>query len=145
MISNESIAKYRHTLEEMRREKAHVLSKNEEALLAQVGNISSAPGTVFSMLNNADLKFPKVKNEDGEEIELTHGRYIQFLESKDQNVRREAFKAVYETYGKLKTRSQLPLPPTFLKISFMHGHASMTLYWICPYMATTFRKRFIRT
>jgi oligoendopeptidase F len=101
-ISDASVAKYRHTLEEMRRQKAHILSKNEEALLAQVGNISSAPGTVFSMLNNADLKFPKVKNENGEEVELTHGSYIQFLESSDQNVRREAFKAVYETYGKLK-------------------------------------------
>ncbi|WP_246096442.1 oligoendopeptidase F [Paenibacillus sinopodophylli] len=102
IIADESVAKFRHTLEEMRRQKAHILSKNEEALLAQVGNISSAPGTVFSMLNNADLKFPKVKNEEGEEIELTHGRYIQFLESKDQNVRKEAFKAVYDTYGKLK-------------------------------------------
>ncbi|WP_141506138.1 oligoendopeptidase F [Paenibacillus luteus] len=101
-ISDKSVAKYRHTLEEMRRQKAHILSKNEEALLAQVGNISSAPGTVFGMLNNADLKFPKVKNEDGEEVELTHGSYIQFLESSDQNVRREAFKAVYDTYGKLK-------------------------------------------
>lgn len=102
IISDESVAKFHHTLEEMRRQKAHVLSKNEEALLAQVGNMSSAPGTIFGMLNNADLKFPKVKNEDGEEIELTHGRYIQFLESKNQDVRREAFKAVYDTYGKLK-------------------------------------------
>jgi oligoendopeptidase F len=102
IIADESVAKFRHTLEEMRRQKAHVLSKNEEALLAQVGNMSSAPGTIFGMLNNADLKFPKVKNEDGEEIELTHGRYIQFLESKNQDVRREAFKAVYDTYGKLK-------------------------------------------
>lgn len=102
MINNESLAKYRHTLEEMRRQKAHVLSKNEEALMAQVGNISSAPGTIFGMLNNADLKFPKVKNEAGEEVELSHGRYIQFLESKNRDVRREAFKAMYDTYGKLK-------------------------------------------
>jgi oligoendopeptidase F len=102
IIADESVAKFRHTLEEMRRQKAHILTKNEEALLAQVGNMSSAPGTIFNMLNNADLKFPKVKNEDGEEVELTHGRYIQFLESKNQDVRREAFKAVYDTYGKLK-------------------------------------------
>ncbi|MFD0586657.1 oligoendopeptidase F [Paenibacillus sp. GCM10027627] len=102
MIANESLAKYRHTLEEMRRQKAHILSKNEEALLAQVGNVSSASGTIFGMLNNADLKFPKVKNEAGEEVELTHGRYIQFLESKNRDVRREAFKTMYDTYGKLK-------------------------------------------
>lgn len=93
---------YKLTLEEMVRQKAHVLSKAEEALLAQVGNISSAPGTIFSLLNNADLKFPKVKNEKGEEVELTHGSYIQFLESKNPDVRRQAFKTVYETYGKQK-------------------------------------------
>lgn len=102
LISNESLAKFRHTLEEMRRQKAHILSKNEEALLAQVGNISSSPSTIFNMLNNADLKFPKVKNEDGEEVELTQGRYIQFLESKNQDVRRDAFLTMYDTYGKLK-------------------------------------------
>lgn len=101
-ISDSSLAKYRHTLEEIRRQKAHILSKNEEALLAQAGNISSAPSTVFSLLNNADLKFPKIKNEQGEEAELTHGSYIQFLESNNRDVRRNAFKAVYETYGKLK-------------------------------------------
>lgn len=102
MIANPDLAKFRHTLEEMRRQKAHVLSKSEEALLAQVGNISSAPSTVYNLLNNADLKFPKIKNEKGEEVELTHGSYIQFLESKDRGVRERAFKAVYETYGKLK-------------------------------------------
>ncbi|MBO7748259.1 oligoendopeptidase F [Paenibacillus sp. MWE-103] len=102
MIENPDLAKYRQTLEEMRRQKAHVLSKSEEALLAQVGNISQAPGTIFSMLNNADLKFPKVRDENGEEIELTQGRYIQFLESKNREVREGAFKAMYETYGKLK-------------------------------------------
>jgi len=53
------------------------------------------------MLNNADMKFPKVKNEQGEEVELTHGTYIQFLESKNRDVRREAFQAVYATYKKL--------------------------------------------
>ncbi|MBW7455859.1 oligoendopeptidase F [Paenibacillus sepulcri] len=102
MINNSDLAKYRHTLEEMRREKAHILSKSEEALLAAVGNVSQAPGTIFSMLNNADLKFPKVKDENGEEVELTQGRYIQFLESKNREVRKNGFKAMYDTYGKLK-------------------------------------------
>ncbi|WP_173275999.1 oligoendopeptidase F [Paenibacillus sp. NEAU-GSW1] len=101
-IKDPNLAKYRHTLEEMRRQKAHVLSKNEEALMAQVGNISSAPSSIFSILNNADLKFPKVKNENGEEVELSHGRYIQFLESKNREVRKNAFTAMYDTYGKLK-------------------------------------------
>lgn len=102
LIADPRLAKYKRTLSEMLRQKPHVLSKNEEALLAQVGNVSQAPGTIFSMMNNADLKFPKVKNDKGEEVELTHGTYIQFLESRNQEVRRDAFKAMYETYGKWK-------------------------------------------
>ncbi|KIL37708.1 oligopeptidase PepB [Cohnella kolymensis] len=100
LIAEPSLAKYKRTLEEMLRQKPHVLSKDEESLLAQVGNVSQAPGTIFGMMNNADMKFPKVKNEQGEEVELTHGRYIQFLENRKQEVRRDAFKAMYDTYGK---------------------------------------------
>ncbi|MFC5988299.1 oligoendopeptidase F [Marinicrinis lubricantis] len=98
LIANPDLSNYKHTLEELLREKPHVLSQTEEALLAQVGNISQAPSTIFGMLNNADLKFPKVKNDKGEEVELSHGRYIQFLESRNREVRQNAFKAMYETY-----------------------------------------------
>src|SRR5699024_3709381 len=54
----------------------------------------------FSMLNNADVTFPSIKDENGEEVDVTHGRYIGFLESKDRGVRKDAFKAMYDTYGK---------------------------------------------
>jgi len=101
-IADPTLAPYKHTLEEMLRQKPHVLSKAEEALLAQVGNISQAPGNIFGMINNADMKFPKIKNEKGEEVELTHGRYIQFLESRNREVRESAFKAMYATYAKQK-------------------------------------------
>src|SRR5690606_30703025 len=57
---------------------------------------------IFGMINNADMKFPTVKNEKGEEVELTHGRYIQFLESRNREVRENAFKAMYATYAKQK-------------------------------------------
>ncbi|MCP1134818.1 oligoendopeptidase F [Paenibacillus polysaccharolyticus] len=102
LIKNESLSAYTFTLEEMKREKAHVLSQAEEALLAQVGNLSQAPQTIFSMLNNADLKFPRIQDENGKEVELTHGSYIQFLENPNREVRERAFKAVYETYAKQK-------------------------------------------
>lgn len=102
LVDDPELSFYKRTLEEMLREKPHVLSQSEESLLAQVGNISQAPGNIFSMLNNADMKFPEVKDEDGNEIELTHGRYIQFLESRDRDVRKNAFTAVYDTYGKQK-------------------------------------------
>ncbi|WP_239633418.1 oligoendopeptidase F [Paenibacillus sp. H1-7] len=102
LVNDPALSSYKRTLEEMIREKQHILSKTEEALLAQVGNLSQAPSTIYSMLNNADLKFPKVKNEQGEEVELTHGRYIQFLESRNREVRKEAFQAMYATYAKNK-------------------------------------------
>lgn len=101
-IDHPELKEYRFTLQEIKREKAHVLSKTEEALLAQVGNLSQAPQQIFGMINNADMKFPKIKDEHGNEVELTHGSYIQFLENPNREVRQRAFKAVYETYGKQK-------------------------------------------
>ena len=102
LIDQPELSLYKRTLEEMKRQKPHVLSKAEEALLAQVGNLAQAPSTIFSMINNADMKFPKIKNEQGEEVELTQGRYIQFLESKNREVRKNAFEAMYATYSKQK-------------------------------------------
>ena len=84
-IADPTLKAYKFTLEEMLRQKPHILSQAEESLMAQIGNLSQAPNTIFSMLNNADMKFPLVKDEHGEEIELTHGRYIQFLESRDRD------------------------------------------------------------
>lgn len=101
-IADEDLEIYHRTLEEMLRQKPHVLNKSEEAIMAQVGNISQAAGTIFGMLNNADLRFPKVKDEDGNEQELTHGSYIQFLQSPNREVRQNAFQAMYDTYKKQK-------------------------------------------
>ena len=101
-VNHPELKAYRHTLEEMLRQKPHVLSKQEEALLAQAGNMAKAAETIFGMINNADMKFPKIKNEKGEEVELTHGNYIRFLESRDREVRKNAFQAMYDTYKKQK-------------------------------------------
>ncbi|MDX5473931.1 MAG: oligoendopeptidase F [Bacillaceae bacterium] len=98
----EELQLYKHALEEINLQRPHVLSAKEEALLAQASEVMAAPSTTFGMLNNADLTFPSVKDENGEEIEITHGRYIRFLESENRQVREDAFKAVYETYGKYK-------------------------------------------
>ncbi|MBB5325549.1 oligoendopeptidase F [Anoxybacillus tepidamans] len=93
---------YEHALDEINRQRPHVLSTQEEALLAQAAEVMSASSNTFGMLNNADLKFPTIIDENGDEVEVTHGRYIRFLESEDRRVRHDAFKAVYETYGKYK-------------------------------------------
>nr|WP_067932800.1 oligoendopeptidase F [Alicyclobacillus kakegawensis] len=91
---------YRFVIEEILREKPHVLSGEEEQILAAMGEVGDAPSQIFTMFNNADIRFPKVRDDDGQEVELTHGRYLQFLESRNREVREGAFRAMYETYGK---------------------------------------------
>ncbi|NMA95732.1 MAG: oligoendopeptidase F [Clostridiales bacterium] len=99
---NKEFDEYRQFLDEIIREKDHVLSPEEERILAMAGEVCGAPSLIFSMLNDADMKFPHIKNEEGEEVELTKGRYIAFLESKDRRVRKDAFKTLYATYSKQK-------------------------------------------
>ncbi|GAA3401027.1 oligoendopeptidase F [Paenibacillus hodogayensis] len=118
LLNEPSLIRYRKTLTDMLRQKPHILSKPEEALLARVGNVSQAPGTIFGMLNNADMKFPLVQNEDGAKVELTHGRYIQFLESRDRDVRKGAFEAMYATYGKLRNTLAATLGANVTKNQF---------------------------
>ncbi|RAT95030.1 oligoendopeptidase F [Brevibacillus sp. Leaf182] len=98
----EGLEHYRILLEEITRFKPHTLSAEEEALLANMSELASSPSKIFGMLNNADMKFPMITDENGEEVELTKGRYTQFMESKDRRVRKEAFEALYSTYGKFR-------------------------------------------
>ncbi|MCM1566274.1 MAG: oligoendopeptidase F [Dehalobacter sp.] len=99
---NEALMHYKRFLEEIRRMKPHVLNASEEQLLAMTGEMAQAPETIFSMLNNADIKFPYIKDEKGNEVELTKGRYSQFMESDDRKVRKAAFDGMYSTYSKQK-------------------------------------------
>lgn len=98
--SNEKLAFYKKYIDVIVRTKSHVLSASEEQILAMSGEMANAPGNIYSMLNNADMKFPTVKDEKGQEIELTKGRYIQMLESTDRRVRKDAFDALYTSYKK---------------------------------------------
>ncbi|MBP1933770.1 oligoendopeptidase F [Ammoniphilus resinae] len=100
MQEKKELELYRFYFQELFRQQQHVLSAEQEAILAQAGEMAGAPQNIFRMLNNADLKFPKIKDEDGDEVELTHGRYIQFMESSNQEVRKNAFNAMYDTYRK---------------------------------------------
>lgn len=93
---------YEHYLKDVLRTKPHTLPTELEELLAGASDMAQAPSNIFRMFNNADLKFPVIKDETGDEIELTHGRYIKFLENQDRRVRKDAFKAMYSTYGHWK-------------------------------------------
>ncbi|MBU5426380.1 oligoendopeptidase F [Tissierella pigra] len=93
---------YKKYIDNILRQKSHVLSAREESILAQVGEIGSAPEKIYSMLSDADLKFPVIKDEDGKDVEITHGNFIPLMESKNRDVRKNAFEALYNTYEGFK-------------------------------------------
>jgi oligoendopeptidase F len=109
---------YEHSLDEINLQRPHVLSADQEALLAEASDVFGASGNTFGMLNNADLAFPVIKDENGEEVEVTHGRFSRFLESADPRVRRDAFHAVYETYGKFQNTFASTLSGNIKKDNF---------------------------
>lgn len=96
---NVDLRDYRHLLDTVRLQKGHVLSENEEALLAGAGDIFGASAKTFGVLNNADFQFPTVKDDDGNPVKLSQGIYGVLLESVHPAVRREAFEALYKVYG----------------------------------------------
>jgi len=95
---NDDLKLYKHYLENLLRMQAHILDADKEKILAEVMEIAEAPGDIFKMLDNADIKFPKIIDENGNEIELTKGRYITFMESENREVRKAAFEALHGTY-----------------------------------------------
>ncbi|AAM24265.1 oligoendopeptidase F [Caldanaerobacter subterraneus subsp. tengcongensis MB4] len=96
----EELKIYKQYIEDLIRYKPHVLSPEEEKILAEAETLAESVSTIYSMLNHADLRFPTIKDENGNEVELTHGNFISFMQSKDRNVRKAAFEALYDTYKK---------------------------------------------
>ncbi|MBS4193654.1 oligoendopeptidase F [Lederbergia citri] len=115
---NKDLQLYKKALEEINLQRGHVLSAEQEALLAQASEVLGASSTTFGMLNNADLEFPVIKDEDGKDVQISHGNYIRFLESSDRRVREEAFKKVYETYGKFSNTFSSTLSGAVKKDNF---------------------------
>lgn len=98
----EDFAIYAHFFHTLLRQKAHTLSPAEENLLAKAAELGGAPQQIFTMLNDADIRFPAIKKADGEEMELTKGRYVTFLENPDRDIRRQAFENLYSVYKSQK-------------------------------------------
>jgi oligoendopeptidase F len=94
----EGLKPYEFLLLEILKEKPHVLSKKEEELLAAASDCLDAPSSIHNIMTNADMKFGKIKDEDGHEVELTEGNYSSFIKSKNREVRREAFKTLFNQY-----------------------------------------------
>lgn len=93
---------YRLWFQEIQRTKAHTLSAEMEELIAATGEMQQTPEQIFSMFSNADLEFPEITDENGEQVRITDGRYISMLNSSDRRVRKDAFCGLYGTYKKFE-------------------------------------------
>lgn len=96
--AGEELKGYRRFVEQITRQRDHVLDAGQEALMARISELGQAPSNIFSMFNNADIRFPQVAGEDGEPRELTLGTYISCQESRDRTLRKNSFEALYSVY-----------------------------------------------
>ncbi|MEA3500327.1 MAG: oligoendopeptidase F [Candidatus Marinimicrobia bacterium] len=103
--STKGLKNYRHYFDNFLRQKKYILSSREEELLAMAGNVFRNFSRIREALTTADIQFPKVKNDEGDEIELSYSRYRKLLLSKDAKVRRGAFEGMYSTFEKFNNTS----------------------------------------
>lgn len=89
---------YRHILQDTNRARAHTLDEQGERLLAMLSDAAGTPDNCFTMLESVDMEFPRIRDEKGAEVQLTHGNYALFRVSPDQRVRRESFEAYHGTF-----------------------------------------------
>ena len=101
MLNEDVLAFYKPSIEELLRAKKHTLSEKEERILGALSDVLSAPEDIYESLTDADMRFPTIKRENKDKVELTCGNYIKFLESPDRKVRKRAFKAMFGSYEKI--------------------------------------------
>ena len=102
-IKNEhELTRYEFFFRKLLREREHILPHEQEILLAKAGEVMSTPSNAFTLLTDADMKFPDITDEDGNTSELTEERWYRFSRSRNRQVRHDAFMGVYGTYAKFK-------------------------------------------
>ncbi|QGU95823.1 oligoendopeptidase F [Clostridium bovifaecis] len=116
---NQELKVYKFMLQRVLKRKPHILSKDMEELMASVSDALNAPSSIFGMLTNADMTFPTIKDEEGNEVELTEGNYSIFIKSKDVKVREAAFKALFNTYEHFKNTIASSLTSSIKNFSFV--------------------------
>lgn len=92
------LLEYRLFIENIQRQKEHTLDEKGEAMLAAANEVAKGASNIYSMFNNADVRFGDIKDEKGETVPLTQGRFVTFMENQDRRVRQEAFTSLYATY-----------------------------------------------
>lgn len=92
------LSEYRIFIENIQRQKAHTLDEKGEAMLAAANEVAKGASNIYSMFHNADIRFADIRDEKGETVPLTQGRFVTFMESRDRRVRKEAFSSLYAAY-----------------------------------------------
>ena len=98
MAQNEKLALYAHAFDNLFRQQQHILSEPEERLLALTGDVRAVPSAAYSQLANADLKYPTIKDEHGNDVELSDSAFYQFMRCPDRKVRKAAYEGIVGTY-----------------------------------------------
>ncbi len=126
---------FRRLLEELRREKEHVLSEPEERILGTLSDVTGLSGRLFETLNDTDLDFGKIRNAEGKSVPLTHGSYRTFLESADRPTRKRAFTRTFSTYKKFRNTFAAALEGTVKRHAVsarMRGYGSALEQALAP-------------
>ena len=109
---------YRLNIDRIRRRREHVLSDKEEAILAAAGEMAASPDDIYSMLNDADLKFPDAVDKDGSKHPVTHGTFIPLMQSYDRVLRKSAFDSLYSVYDQFRNTSAATLSAQLKQLLF---------------------------
>ena len=98
LLGQPCLAEWKGSLERIRRQRPHILPEGEERLLALAGPALGGADETFSQLTNVDFRFGMVRDEDGREVELTHGTFASLLQRRSTEVRREAWQKYYTEF-----------------------------------------------
>ena len=102
LSENQELKKYQHMLEDLYREKKYVLDEKEEKLLSTLQEAFQVPSNVFDLLNDVDMTFEDIKDEEGNIISVTESNYSSLVKSSSRKVRHDAYYSLYNGYKKLK-------------------------------------------
>ncbi len=115
---NPKLTVYRRCLDDIRRKKAHILSNDEEKILAAAGDLAQSPDDIFGLLNDADMTFDSVSDIEGNRYPVTHATFISLLHKTDRSVRKAAFESLYKTYEAHKNTSAAILSAQMKQLNF---------------------------
>lgn len=114
----DELKQFEFLIEDILKEKPHILSKEMEELLAAASDCLDAPSAIHNILTNADMTFGKIEDEDGNEVELTEGNYSSFIRGKNREVRKAAFERLFGEYDKLKNTLATSLSASIKTFNF---------------------------